>query len=92
MFALSGAIFAGIWTANEIEGSTDDYAGLLYVVTVPAGYIAGGILGTIAARYIERDEPTIGDGMSRTWLAFLGPVAPIGTLIVLNLMAAAIAG
>ncbi len=82
---IAGAVIAGVLTARSLEGNTDDFAGLIVVVTVPLGYLVGTlfvvILGWATGRS-TRSGGTVSGGTgsrsqgSRPTFAFLGALLP----------------
>jgi len=90
--AYGGAVVAWFMTLDSIENSTDDYAGLLVILTVPLGFIVGLTLVMLYAWSEERMSRSHEDLFTRTQLAFAGailPIAiPIGVIYTLNWIAA----
>lgn len=75
--AYGGAALAIPLTTPTVEASTDDFAGLLYLVTVPLGFIAGTIVACLIASQIERESRSADDLFTRTELTFGGVLLPI---------------
>gem|GEM_PF-6952445 len=59
------------WTILVVEANNDDYAGVLFVVTVPLGFVVGTFVAMIVARSAEGSSPFGDDLFIRTQLAFM---------------------
>lgn len=88
--AYGGAALAIPLTSLTVEASTDDFAGLLYLFTVPLGFIVGTIMACMIAAAIEREAPSSEDLFTRAELTFAGVVLPILLLITGSAIAGAV--
>lgn len=79
--SVGGALVALLLTYSSIKDSTDDYAGLIFILTVPLGFVIGTIIAMVHAWQAERQSPSSGNLFSRTELAFSGVLLPIVTAV-----------
>lgn len=85
--AVAGAVLGVGLTWAHVEQSTDDYAGLIGLVLLPAGYLLGGILGSGLVWIGVPGRPRHAQG-AKAGYAMLGvvgvPVLVIGFILSLN--------
>jgi len=81
--SLAGAAVAGWATALSLADSTDDLAGFLYIVTIPAGYLVGLLIATIAGVLATRRLLRRGvEGARFGSYAFAGALIPSALVVV----------
>lgn len=73
---VAGAVIAVLLTTQSLKGNTDDYAGLLYVVTVPLGYVLGSLTVVLVGWAAGRKEPEPTARPRNGGHAFLGAILP----------------
>lgn len=84
MTPLGFAGLALLLTIATIKDSTDEYAGLTFLVTVPIGYVVGIVFAMITARRAEIQSKSINDLLTRTELVFLGVVLHVVVVVTLQ--------
>lgn len=88
--AYGGAALAIPLTTPSVEASSDDFAGLLYLLTIPLGFVVGTIVACSIAANIERESRSAEDLFTRTELTFFGVLLPILLVVAASALSGAV--